>query len=140
MLTEALVLGRSEPLYLVVVTTLTGAGFGLVRVAESRGLGRGPVGGESRRNPSLTRFHPGFTSIDSLWGSSASYAKSCICKLTTDQDRASAPRCLRRPDGRGGGVVNGPKTTVLLEHHHKALKLPTVLREYVPVAAACGQE
>jgi DNA replication protein DnaC len=36
--------------------------------------------------------------------------------------------------------VNGPKTTVLLEHHLKALKLPTVLREYVPVAAACGQE
>ena len=38
------------------------------------------------------------------------------------------------------GVVNAPKTTVLLEHHLKALKLPTVLREYVPVAAACGQE
>jgi DNA replication protein DnaC len=36
--------------------------------------------------------------------------------------------------------VNTPKTTVLLEHHLKALKLPTVLREYVPVAAACGQE
>jgi DNA replication protein DnaC len=36
--------------------------------------------------------------------------------------------------------VNGPKTTVLLEHHLKVLKLPTVLREYVPVAAACGQE
>ena len=36
--------------------------------------------------------------------------------------------------------MNGPKTTVLLEHHLKALKLPTVLREYVPVAAACGQE
>jgi DNA replication protein DnaC len=29
---------------------------------------------------------------------------------------------------------------VLLEHHLKALKLPTVLREYVPVAAACGHE
>ena len=36
--------------------------------------------------------------------------------------------------------MNTPKTTVLLEHHLKALKLPTVLREYVPVAAACGQE
>jgi len=36
--------------------------------------------------------------------------------------------------------VNGTKATVLLEHHLKALKLPTVLREYVPVAAACGQE
>jgi DNA replication protein DnaC len=36
--------------------------------------------------------------------------------------------------------VNEPKTTVLLEHHLKALKLPTVLRDYVPVAAACGQE
>lgn len=36
--------------------------------------------------------------------------------------------------------MNAPKTTVLLEHHLKALKLPTVLREYVPVAAACGQE
>jgi len=36
--------------------------------------------------------------------------------------------------------MNGPQSTVLLEHHLKALKLPTVLREYVPVAAACGQE
>ena len=36
--------------------------------------------------------------------------------------------------------MNAPKTTVLLEHHLKALKLPTVLREYAPVAAACGQE
>lgn len=36
--------------------------------------------------------------------------------------------------------MSEPKTTVLLEHHLKALKLPTVLREYVPVAAACGQE
>lgn len=30
------------------------------------------------------------------------------------------------------------KATVLLEHHLKALKLPTVLREYVSVAAACS--
>lgn len=36
--------------------------------------------------------------------------------------------------------MNGPQSTVLLEHHLKALKLPTVLREYAPVAAACGQE
>jgi DNA replication protein DnaC len=36
--------------------------------------------------------------------------------------------------------VNPPQTTVLLEHHLRALKLPTVLREYVPVAAACRQE
>jgi len=27
--------------------------------------------------------------------------------------------------------------TVLLEHHLKALRLPTMLREYIPVAAAC---
>jgi len=36
--------------------------------------------------------------------------------------------------------VNEAKTTVLLEHHLRALKLPTVLREYVPVAAACSQD
>jgi len=30
--------------------------------------------------------------------------------------------------------------TVLLEHHPKALKLPTMLREYIPLAAACSQE
>ena len=36
--------------------------------------------------------------------------------------------------------MNETKTTVLLEHHLKALKLPTVLREYVPVAAACRQD
>ncbi len=36
--------------------------------------------------------------------------------------------------------MNDTRATVLLEHHLKALKLPTVLREYVPVAAACGQE
>ena len=29
------------------------------------------------------------------------------------------------------------KATVLLEHHLKALRLPTILREYGPVAAAC---
>jgi DNA replication protein DnaC len=34
--------------------------------------------------------------------------------------------------------MNEAKTTVLLEHHLKALKLPTVLREYAPVAAACS--
>lgn len=32
------------------------------------------------------------------------------------------------------------KATVLLEHHLKALKLPTMLREYTPLAAACSQE
>lgn len=36
--------------------------------------------------------------------------------------------------------MSAPKTAVLLEHHLKVLKLPTVLREYAPVAAACGQE
>ncbi len=30
-----------------------------------------------------------------------------------------------------------PKATVLLQHHLKALRLPTMLREYEPVAAAC---
>jgi len=30
--------------------------------------------------------------------------------------------------------------TMLLEHHLKALKLPTILREYAAVAAACKQE
>lgn len=34
--------------------------------------------------------------------------------------------------------MNEAKTTVLLEHHLKVLKLPTVLREYAPVAAACS--
>lgn len=32
--------------------------------------------------------------------------------------------------------MNDTKATVLREHHLKSLKLPTVLREYVPVAAA----
>jgi len=36
--------------------------------------------------------------------------------------------------------VSAEKTTVLLEHHLKALRLPTILREYVPVAAACAEE
>ena len=36
--------------------------------------------------------------------------------------------------------MNESKTTVLLEHHLKELKLPTVLREYAPVAAACRQD
>jgi len=31
-------------------------------------------------------------------------------------------------------------STLLLEHHLKALKLPTILRDYVSVAAACTQE
>jgi len=32
------------------------------------------------------------------------------------------------------------RPTGLLEHHLKALKLPTILREYAPVAAVCAQE
>ncbi len=32
------------------------------------------------------------------------------------------------------------KATVLLEHHLKQLKLPTMLREYASVAATCGRE
>ena len=32
------------------------------------------------------------------------------------------------------------KATVLLEHHLKQLKLPTILREYAAVAAVCGRE
>jgi len=32
------------------------------------------------------------------------------------------------------------KAMLLLEHHLKALKLPTVLREYAPVAEACAKE
>ena len=31
-------------------------------------------------------------------------------------------------------------STLLLRHHLKVLKLPTMLRDYVAVAAACGQE
>lgn len=31
-------------------------------------------------------------------------------------------------------------SVLLLEHHLKALKLPSFLREYAPVAAVCGQE
>lgn len=33
--------------------------------------------------------------------------------------------------------MTGQKATVLLEHHLKALRLPTILREYGSVAAAC---
>lgn len=33
-----------------------------------------------------------------------------------------------------------PPSTLLLRHHLKALKLPTMLRDYAAVAAACGQE
>jgi DNA replication protein DnaC len=36
--------------------------------------------------------------------------------------------------------VSAEKTTVLLEHHLKALKLPTILREHVPVAASCAED
>jgi len=32
------------------------------------------------------------------------------------------------------------KATILLEHHLKQLKLPTILREYAAVAATCGRE
>jgi DNA replication protein DnaC len=33
-----------------------------------------------------------------------------------------------------------PPSTLLLRHHLKVLKLPTMLRDYAAVAAACGQE
>jgi len=32
------------------------------------------------------------------------------------------------------------RSTVLLDHHLKQLKLPTMLREYASMAAACGAE
>ena len=32
------------------------------------------------------------------------------------------------------------QSTVLLEHHLKQLKLPTMLREYTPVAAGCSKD
>lgn len=32
------------------------------------------------------------------------------------------------------------KSTVLLEHHLKQLKLPTMLKEYIPLAQSCSQE
>ena len=32
------------------------------------------------------------------------------------------------------------RSTVLLDHYLKQLKLPTMLREYAPMAAACGKE
>jgi len=36
--------------------------------------------------------------------------------------------------------MSAGQATVLLEHHLKALRLPTILREYAPVAAACTAE
>jgi DNA replication protein DnaC len=36
--------------------------------------------------------------------------------------------------------MNPQAPTLLLQHHLKALKLPTMLREYVGIATVCGQE
>jgi len=36
--------------------------------------------------------------------------------------------------------MNSDKSTVLLEHHLKALKLPTILREHAKVAASCAKQ
>jgi DNA replication protein DnaC len=36
--------------------------------------------------------------------------------------------------------MSGKDPTVLLEHYLKQLKLPTMLREYAPVAASCGKD
>ena len=36
--------------------------------------------------------------------------------------------------------MNEKRSTVLLDHHLKQLKLPTMLREYASIAAACGAE
>ena len=36
--------------------------------------------------------------------------------------------------------MSGGKATVLLEHHLKQLKLPTMLREHASVAAVCSTE
>ena len=36
--------------------------------------------------------------------------------------------------------MSGEPSTLLLEHHLKALKLPTFLRDYKSVAAVCAQE
>jgi len=60
MLTEAPIAMRLGSLYVAVVTLLTEPGFGVSGVAEKRGRGRGPVGFESRRKPSLNLdFSPG---------------------------------------------------------------------------------
>src|SRR5271156_6794323 len=54
------------------------------------------------------------------------------------------PRCAGVPrvaDHGGRCVMNPePPSTLLLRHHLKVLKLPTMLRDYAAVAAACGQE
>ena len=36
--------------------------------------------------------------------------------------------------------MNKEPSVLLLEHHLKALKLPTFLRDYASVGAVCGQE
>ena len=36
--------------------------------------------------------------------------------------------------------MNKDPSTLLLEHHLKVLKLPTFVRDYASVAAACAQE
>src|SRR5262249_46453528 len=56
--------------------------------------------------------------------------------------RAGArPPGLQLPDG-GGGALKKQETrsAVLLKHHLKALKLPTMTAEYEKVAARCAKE
>ncbi len=36
--------------------------------------------------------------------------------------------------------MSASRPTVLLEHYLRQLKLPAILREYAPVAAACTQD
>lgn len=54
-------MGRSGPLYLVGVATVTGASYWVPMVAEKRSHRRGPVGVDSGYKPSMTLdFSPGY--------------------------------------------------------------------------------
>ena len=51
------------------------------------------------------------------------------------------PLGLREPGGGGGAMKKAEtKSTVLLKHHLKALKLPTMTAECEKVAARCAKE
>lgn len=69
MLTEAPVYGRSGPLYLAVVSTVTRPDFGVLEVAKQRGRVRGPVGVENARKPSLSlKFAAASLWLTADWG------------------------------------------------------------------------
>ena len=66
----------------------------------------------------------------------AAYPHLPVARVTT----TSASSYMRPVVGRAGMIAAGEAPELLLQHHRKKLRLPSVLREYEKLARQCAAE